>query len=62
MALLALIGGAFALGVQQLAAWRYGPVGILGVLLFTLGLRTRHHSCTVAGAVLLALMVAQPAH
>ncbi|MCX3059100.1 hypothetical protein [Streptomyces beihaiensis] len=46
--------------LEQLAQWRYGPAGLVGLLLLAVGARTRSTACSSLGAVLLALVVAGP--
>jgi len=47
--------------LDQLARWRYGPVGIVALILLAVGLRARNHTCSTIGAVALALLVTRPA-
>ncbi|MGW7265710.1 hypothetical protein [Streptomyces sp. NPDC054842] len=61
MPALALISSVFVLGFEQTVQWRYGPMGIVGLLLLTVGLKAKSPACSSAGAVLLALIVAAPA-
>ncbi|GGY95973.1 hypothetical protein [Streptomyces poonensis] len=61
MPVLALIAAVLLIGVEQLIEWRYGPMGIVGLLLLTIGLKARSPLCSSTGAVVLALVVAGPA-
>ncbi|MPY60110.1 hypothetical protein [Streptomyces spongiae] len=61
MPVLALISTVFAIGFQQLVQWRYGPMGIVGLLLLTIGIKANSPTCSSIGALVLALMVAGPA-
>jgi hypothetical protein len=61
MPAIALISTAFVMGFEQIVHWRYGPAGILGLLLLSIGVRTKSPTCSSIGAVLLALLVARPA-
>ncbi|WP_367043412.1 hypothetical protein [Streptomyces sp. Je 1-332] len=61
MAVLALLAAAFAVTVEQFVQWRYGPVGIIGLLLLTIGIKAKSPTCSSIGAVVLALMMTGPA-
>jgi hypothetical protein len=61
MPVLALLSAVFVVGFEQLVEWRYGPTGIVGLLLLTIGLKANSPTCSSIGAVVLALMVAGPA-
>ena len=61
MPFLSLLTAVFVIAFEQLVQWRYGPAGIAGLLLLTIGLKARNAACSSAGAALLALLVAGPA-
>ncbi|MFA3876725.1 hypothetical protein ABS735_24040 [Streptomyces sp. MMCC 100] len=61
MAVLALVSAVCVITFEQIVQWRYGGTGIVGLLLLAIGLKARRPSVSCAGAVLLALMVADPA-
>jgi len=61
MPVIALLSAVFILGFEQLVQWRYGPTGIVGLLLLTIGLKAKNPTCSSIGAVVLALMIAGPA-
>jgi uncharacterized membrane protein YkvI len=61
MPVLALISTVFVIGFQELVQWRYGPMGIVGLLLLTIGIKANSPTCSSLGALVLALMVAGPA-
>ena len=61
MPVLTFFSAAFVITFEQLVQWRYGPVGITGLLLLTIGLKAKSPTCSSVGAVLLALMLAGPA-
>ncbi|MFD3474465.1 hypothetical protein [Streptomyces sp. NPDC058695] len=61
MPVLTLFSAVFVITFEQLIQWRYGPVGITGLLLLTIGVKTKSPTCSSIGAVLLALMIAGPA-
>ncbi|MFI6089427.1 hypothetical protein [Streptomyces sp. NPDC051218] len=61
MAVLALLAAAFAVIFEQFVQWRYGPVGIIGLLLLTIGIKAKSPTCSSIGAVVLALMMTGPA-
>jgi hypothetical protein len=58
---LALISAIFAVGVDQTVQWHYGPAGIVGLLLLTIGIKAKNPAVSSIGAVMLALLVAGPA-
>jgi hypothetical protein len=61
MPALALISAVFVVGFEQFVQWQYGPTGIIGLLLLSIGIKAKSPACSSIGAVLLALMVSQPA-
>ncbi|MFJ9047820.1 hypothetical protein [Streptomyces sp. NPDC102347] len=61
MPVITLISAVVVVTVEQLAQWRYGAAGLLGLLLVTVGIHARRPGVSSAGAVLLALLVARPA-
>ncbi|CAL9529199.1 hypothetical protein SUDANB145_03988 [Streptomyces sp. enrichment culture] len=52
---------AFVIAFEEFLHWRYGAGGLLGLLLLTVGVKSRRPSVSSAGAVLLALLVSRPA-
>jgi hypothetical protein len=58
MPLIAIAVAALAVGLEQLIEWRYGPMGIIGVLALTIGLRARNTLISGIGAVLLVMLLA----
>jgi hypothetical protein len=61
MPVLTFFSAVFVITFEQLVQWRYGPVGITGLLLLTIGVKAKSPTCSSIGAVLLALMLAGPA-
>ncbi|MFC3573206.1 hypothetical protein ACFOZ0_07920 [Streptomyces yaanensis] len=61
MPAIAFLSAVFVVGFDQFVQWRYGPMGIVGLLLLTIGIKANSPACSSVGAVVLALMVAQPA-
>ncbi|GAA3826232.1 hypothetical protein ACFS5L_43195 [Streptomyces phyllanthi] len=61
MPALTLLAAVFVVGLEQLLQWRYGPTGIVGLLLLTIGIKANSPWCSSIGAVVLALMVSGPA-
>jgi hypothetical protein len=61
MSVLTFFSAVLVITFEQLVQWRYGPVGITGLLLLTIGVKTKSPTCSSVGAVLLALMIAGPA-
>ncbi|MEV0256218.1 hypothetical protein ACH4D5_16610 [Streptomyces sp. NPDC018029] len=61
MPAIALLAAVVAVTVEQLVQWKYGPMGIVGLLLLTIGVKARNPTCSSIGAVVLALLVTGPA-
>ncbi|WP_055490568.1 hypothetical protein [Streptomyces sp. TP-A0356] len=61
MPAIALLSAVFVVGFEQFVQWKYGTMGIVGLLLITIGIKAKSPACSSIGAVVLALMVAQPA-
>ncbi|MFD3519226.1 hypothetical protein [Streptomyces sp. NPDC058653] len=55
--MLPLIG--FAL--EQFVQWKFGMAGAASLLLLTIGVKARNSTCATIGAVVLALLLVQPA-
>ncbi|MEU6808954.1 hypothetical protein ABZ920_08090 [Streptomyces sp. NPDC046831] len=61
MPVLALLSALLVVGVEQLVQWKYGALGIVGLITLTVGLKADSPKAVSVGAVLLALLVAGPA-
>ena len=61
MPAIALLSALFVEGSQQYIQWKYGTMGIVGLLLVSIGIKAKSPTCSSIGAVVLALLVAQPA-
>ncbi|MFF3909524.1 hypothetical protein ACFYZE_34260 [Streptomyces sp. NPDC001796] len=61
MPALALLSALFVVGFDQFVQWKYGTIGIIGLTLLTIGIKANSPACSSIGAVVLALLVAQPA-
>ncbi|CAM5705794.1 MULTISPECIES: hypothetical protein [Streptomyces] len=61
MPVLALLSALFVVGFEQLVQWRFGAVGLVGLLLLTVGVKAKSPAVSSAGAVLLAVLLAGPA-
>jgi hypothetical protein len=57
---LALLSAVFVVGFEQLVQWKYGAVGIIGLLLLSVGIKAKSPAVSSAGAVLLAVLLAGP--
>ena len=57
MPALALLSAVFVLGFEQLVQWKYGAVGIFGLLLLTIGIKAKSPALSSIGAVVLAVQV-----
>ncbi|KUO20617.1 hypothetical protein [Streptomyces dysideae] len=60
-AALALLFAAFVVGVEQAFELKYGTIGLVGVLLLTIGIKAKSPAVSSTGAVVLALLLAGPA-
>ncbi|GGX47617.1 hypothetical protein [Streptomyces fructofermentans] len=61
MPAIAFLSAVFVIGFEQFVEWRYGPSGIVGLLLLSIGIKAKNPTCSSIGAVVLALMFAGPA-
>ncbi|MEV6960959.1 hypothetical protein AB0M97_17535 [Streptomyces sp. NPDC051207] len=60
MPALALLSAVFVIGLEQLVQWKFGVTGVVGLLLFTVGIKANSPAISSAGAVLLALLLSGP--
>ncbi|RII13867.1 hypothetical protein DSC45_23205 [Streptomyces sp. YIM 130001] len=60
MPVIAFLAAVLVIGFEQLVQWRYGPMGVVGLLLLTIGVKARSATCSSMGAVVLTLLVARP--
>lgn len=60
MTVLTLLSTAFVIGFEQLTQWKYGPLGIAGLLLLAVGFARKDPTYSSVGAIVLALVVAGP--
>ncbi|MBN0045106.1 hypothetical protein JS756_13495 [Streptomyces actuosus] len=61
MPALALLSAVLVVTFEQAVRWKYGPMGIVGLLLLTIGLKAKSPAVSSLGAVVLALLVTGPA-
>ncbi|NBE50307.1 hypothetical protein [Streptomyces boluensis] len=61
MPAIAVLGALFVIGFEQLIESRYGPLGIVGMLLLSIGIKAKDPTCSSLGAVVLAVLLAGPA-
>lgn len=61
MPAIAFVSAVFVLGFEQLVQWKYGPMGIIGLLLLTIGIKARSPALSSIGALVLAALVTRPA-
>ncbi|QEV18847.1 hypothetical protein [Streptomyces alboniger] len=59
MPLIAIVVAALAIGFEQLIQWKYGPLGIVALVLLTVGIKARSAKIGGVGAALLVLLLAQ---
>ena len=60
MPALALLSAVLVVAFEQLVQWKYGPAGIVGLLLLTVGIKAKSPAVSSAGAVVLALLMTGP--
>ncbi|MBW5423991.1 hypothetical protein GKQ77_20890 [Streptomyces sp. BG9H] len=60
MPLIAIVVAALAIGFEQLVQWKYGPLGIVGFVLLTVGIKAKNTMISGVGAAVLVLLLAQP--
>ncbi|MGW0612630.1 hypothetical protein [Streptomyces sp. NPDC002788] len=61
MPALALLSAFLVVAFEQFVQWKYGPAGIVGLLLLTVGIKAKSPAVSSAGAVVLALLMTAPA-
>ncbi|WP_112466271.1 hypothetical protein [Streptomyces triticisoli] len=61
MPALALLSAIFVAALDQFVQWRYGTVGIVGLLLLTVGIKAKNPTISSVGAVVLAVLLTGPA-
>ncbi|MGA4841075.1 hypothetical protein [Streptomyces sp. G45] len=61
MPAIALLAAVFTVTVEQFVQWKYGTLGIVGLVLLTVGVKARNTTCSSLGAFVLALLVTGPA-
>lgn len=61
MPAIAVLGALFVIGFEQLIEWQYGPLGIVGMLLLSIGIKAKDPTCSSLGAVVLAVLITGPA-
>ncbi|MEU5579415.1 MULTISPECIES: hypothetical protein [Streptomyces] len=61
MPVIALLAAVVIVTVEQIVQWKYGTMGIVGLLLLTVGVKAKNATCSSIGAAVLALMMTGPA-
>ncbi|MGW0950896.1 hypothetical protein [Streptomyces sp. NPDC002545] len=61
MPALALVSAIFVIGFEELLQWKYGAMGMIGLLLLTVGIKAKNPTLSSVGAVVLAVLLAGPA-
>ncbi|MFE1438325.1 hypothetical protein [Streptomyces sp. NPDC058739] len=61
MPVLALLSAVLVIAMEQLIQSTYGPTGIVGLLLLTIGIKAKNPAVSSVGAVVLALLLTGPA-
>ncbi|MGP9020066.1 hypothetical protein ACT1U9_16915 [Streptomyces sp. BR1] len=60
MPLITLAFAIFAVGLDQFVQWQFGVMGAVALVLLSIGHKGHNHTCTTAGAVILAVLIVQP--
>ncbi|MFI2348725.1 hypothetical protein ACH492_17080 [Streptomyces sp. NPDC019443] len=58
MPLIALVAATLAVGFETLVESRFGPMGIIALLLLSIGVKARNAACTGIGTIILVMLVA----
>ncbi len=58
---LALVSAIFVIGFEELVQWKYGAMGVIGLLMLTVGIKAKNPTLSSVGAVVLAVLLAGPA-
>ncbi|MFB7935228.1 MULTISPECIES: hypothetical protein [Streptomyces] len=61
MPALALLAAIAVFTFEQFIEWKYGPAGIVGLLLLTVGLKANNSAVSSTGAVVIALLLLRTA-
>ncbi|MFF7313749.1 hypothetical protein [Streptomyces sp. NPDC008137] len=61
MPALTLLAAIAVVAFEQFVQWKYGPAGIVGLLLLTVGLKANNSAVSSTGAVVIALLVLRTA-
>ncbi|MDI3407406.1 hypothetical protein [Streptomyces cavernicola] len=61
MPVIAVLTALFVVGFEEFVEWQYGPLGIVGMLLLSIGVKAKDPTCSSLGAVVLAVLVTGPA-
>lgn len=58
MPLIALVVATLAVGFETLVESRFGPMGIIALLLLSIGVKAKNTACTGIGAIILVMLFA----
>jgi uncharacterized membrane protein YkvI len=59
MPVIALVLATFALGFEQLVQWQFGAMGMVALVLLSIGIKAKNPTCAGLGALVLALLLVQ---
>ncbi|MGW0824902.1 hypothetical protein [Streptomyces sp. NPDC002845] len=59
MPLIAILAAALFVGLEQLIEWKYGPMGLIGIVALTVGIKARNALISGIGAVVIVMLLAQ---
>lgn len=47
----------FLIGLEQMVQWRYGAMGLVGLSLLGIGVKSKNTTCTCIGVLVLAMLL-----
>ena len=59
MPAIALVLAVLVIGFEQLVQWHFGALGVVALVMLTIGIKSKNVTCSCLGAVVLALLLAQ---
>ncbi|MDF3300348.1 hypothetical protein [Streptomyces tropicalis] len=56
----ALLSAVLVVGFEQIVQWRFGAMGVVGLLTLSVGIKAKSPALSSVGAVVLAMLLAGP--
>lgn len=57
MPVFALALAAVVIGFERLVEWQFGPLGVIGCVLLSVGVKAKNVTCSCIGAVVLTMLI-----